>query len=311
MKAIRVIDGAPTLSELPRPVGDGVLVKVVASSICGSDLHMLDLGLLGEHTPGHEFAGLAPDGTAVAVEPTIGCGNCTPCGEGYNSHCVQGFHLMGLMRDGGMAEYVLAPKANLVPLPTGLDVATASLVEPLAVALHGLDRARVRAGERILVIGGGPVGLAVVAGLSGRGLDCDIAARYPHQREAAARLGAALEPADGYDVVIDAVGSADSLAEATRRLRPMGRIGLVGSFWEPTALDALFCLKEIELLPSNTYTCKSPHRNFEEAGRLLSAAPQIARAMVTHRFPLDAVDEAFSAARDRSGGAIKVVFDLA
>jgi threonine dehydrogenase-like Zn-dependent dehydrogenase len=218
---------------------------------------------------------------------------------------------MGLVSDGGMAEYVSAPAENLVPLPTGLDVATASLVEPLAVALHGLDRAGVREGERVLVIGGGPVGQAAVAALFGRGLACDMAARYSHQREAAARLGAGLEPGDGYDVVIDAVASEDSLKEATRRLRPMGRIGMVGSFWQPTALDSLLCLKEITLVPSNTYTCKSPHRNFEEAGRLLHAHPGIAGALVTHRFPLDAVDEAFATARDRAGGAIKVVFDVA
>ena len=311
MKAIRIVDGKPTLVDVPKPAGDGVLVRIVSSSICGSDLHMLDAGFLGEYTVGHEFAGIAADGTAVAVEPTIGCGSCPACGEGYNGHCERGFHLMGVMSDGGMAEYVSAPAANLVALPTGLDVRIASLVEPLAVAVHGLDRARVREGERVLVLGGGPIGLAAVAALAGRGLPCDIAARYDHQRESAASLGAGLEPGEGYDVVVDAVGSESSLKEAVRRLRPRGRIGLLGSFWEPTALDALFCLREIELIPSNTYTCKSPHRNFEEAGHMLDDNPAIAAALVTHRFPLDAVDEAFAAARDRSGGAIKVVFDVA
>ncbi len=311
MKAIRIVDGKPGLVNAPAPAGEGVLVDIVASSICGSDLHMLDLGLLDQRIPGHEFAGFTPDGTAVAVEPTLGCGSCAACGEGYNSHCVKGFQLLGLVADGGMAEQIRVPAANLVPLPTGLDVRLASLVEPLAVALHGLDRARVREGERVLVIGGGPVGLAVVAGLAGRGLACDISVRYEHQRAAAVSLGAAPGATDGYDVVIDAVGTEGSLREAVQRLRPMGRIGLVGSFWEPTALDGLFCLKEIELLPSNTYVCKSPHRNFEEAGRLLDARPSIADALVTHRFPLDAVSEAFATARDRSAGAIKVVFDVA
>ncbi|MEE4191582.1 MAG: alcohol dehydrogenase catalytic domain-containing protein [Halieaceae bacterium] len=312
MKAIRVADGRPGLVDVPAPAGDdGVLVDIVVSSICGSDLHMLDLGLLDQRIPGHEFAGLTPDGTAVAVEPTLGCGHCPACGEGYNSHCVEGFRLLGLGRDGGMAEQVLVPAANLVPLPTGLDIRIASLVEPLAVALHGIDRARVREAERVLVIGGGPVGLAVVAGLIGRGLACDVSARHPHQRSAAESLGGTLEVGDGYDVVIDAVGTEASLSEAVQRLRPMGRIGLVGSFWEPTPLTGLFCLKEIELLPANTYVCKSPQRNFEEAGKLLHGRPTIADALVTHRFPLDAVDEAFATARDRSAGAIKVVFDVA
>jgi threonine dehydrogenase-like Zn-dependent dehydrogenase len=311
VKAVRVVDGAPALVDVPKPETDGVLVKVVSASICGSDLHMLDLGILGEHTIGHEFAGIAADGTPVAVEPTIGCGSCPACGEGFNGHCERGFHLLGVMSDGGMAEYVCAPARNLVALPTGLDVTTASLVEPLAVAVHGLDRSRLREGERVLVLGGGPIGLAAVAALGGRGIPCDISARYSHQREAAAQLGACLEPGDGYDVVIDAVGSEDSLREAVQLLRPCGRIGLLGSFWEPTALDALFCLREIELIPSNTYTCKSPQRNFEEAGRMLHDNPAIPSALVTHRFPLDGVGEAFATARDRSGGAIKVLFDVA
>jgi threonine dehydrogenase-like Zn-dependent dehydrogenase len=115
---------------------------------------------------------------------------------------------------------------------------------------------------------------------------------------------------DGYDVVLDAVGTEDSLLEAIRRLKPMGRIGLLGSFWQPTALDALFCVKEIELIPAMTYTCRSPRRNFEEAGELLHAQPEIAAVMVTHRFPLDGVSEAFETARARSSGAIKVVFDI-
>ncbi len=311
MKAIRAVDGQPQLVDVAKPEGDGVLVKVVATSICGSDLHMLDLGWLGEHTIGHEFAGLTPDGTAVAVEPTIGCGSCSECGEGFNSHCERGFHLMGVMSDGGMAEFVMAPAANLVPLPTGLEVSLAALVEPLAVAVHGLDRARVREGEKVLVLGGGPIGLAAVAALRGRGITTDCSARYPHQCAAAERLGACLSVGEGYDVVLDAVGTADSIGEAVQRLRPRGRIGLLGSFWEPTPLDSLYCLKEIELLPSTTYQCKSPHRNFEEAARMLLAEPAIAEALVTHRFPLDAVGEAFDTARARSAGAIKVVFDVA
>jgi threonine dehydrogenase-like Zn-dependent dehydrogenase len=210
-----------------------------------------------------------------------------------------------------MAEYVVAPAANLVRLPTGLDIASAALVEPLAVAVHGLDRARVSASERVLVIGGGPIGLAAVAALAGRGIHCDIDARYEHQRSAALRLGAALQVGDGYDVVLDAVGTADSLLASVRRLRPMGRIGLLGSFWEPTPLDALFCMREIELIPAMTYSCRSPRRNFEEAGQLLHASPEIADTLITHRFPLEAVSEAFATARARSEGAIKVAFDVA
>ena len=310
MKAIRVEEKRARLVEVPAPTGEGVKIKVHASSICGSDLHMMRSGLLEGQLIGHEFAGTTPDGTAVAVEPLLGCGRCWACEEGNRSHCVQGIRLMGLFDAGGMAEYVLAPAENLVELPTGLDLSIASLVEPLAVALRGLDRARVSAADKVLVIGAGPIGLAAVAGLQGRGIACDIGARHPQQKEAAQKLGAGLDPDGVYDVVVDAVGTPDSLSQAVSMVKPMGRIGMVGSFWDPVELDSSFCLKEAELVSASGYNCKAPQRNFEEAGRMLHASPAIAEALVTHRFPLDAVDEAFAAAADRAAGTIKVVFDV-
>lgn len=310
MKAIKAIDKKAVLVDLPEPAGEGVKLKIVSSSICGSDLHMLERGYLVDRVIGHEFAGLTPDGTAVAVEPTISCGQCAPCGEGYNSHCEAGFNLMGLISDGGMAEYACVPERNLVPLPTGLDIRAGSLVEPLAVAIHGLDRARVQETDRVLVIGAGPIGLATAAALQGRNIPYVISARHEHQRQVAERLGAGFDTDGSFDVVIDAVGTSHSLDESVHKLRPMGRIGMVGSFWDPATLAPAFCMKEIELIASVAYGCKAPNRNFEEAGRILAAQPELPGLLVTHRFPLDAVDDAFAAAADRAAGAIKVVFDI-
>lgn len=310
MRAIRVEGGSPKLVDVPMPSGDGVMVRVRTSSICGSDLHMMRLGFVEGQLLGHEFAGTTPDGTAVAVEPLLGCADCAACANGDRGHCAQGIRLMGLSDAGGMAEYVLAPAENLVQLPTGLDLSIACLVEPLAVALRGLDRARVSTADRVMVIGAGPIGLAAIAALHGRGIACDIAARHPHQEEAARRLGAGVDPDGSYDVVIDAVGTTDSLSQAVNRIEPMGRIGMLGSFWDPASLDTRFGVKEAELIWASGYHCKAPHRNFEEAGRILHSKPAIADALLTHRFPLDAVDEAFATAADRAGGAIKVTFDL-
>jgi threonine dehydrogenase-like Zn-dependent dehydrogenase len=218
---------------------------------------------------------------------------------------------MGVLGDGGMAEYATVPAANLVELPTGLDIRIAGLVEPLAVAVHGLDRARVREGDRVLVIGAGPIGLATGAALRSRGIAYEIVARHDHQKVAAEKLGAGLDPEGHYDVVMDAVGSSASLKQSAQMIKPMGRIGLVGAFWGPVELEPEFCLKEPELIPSVGYNCKSPNRSFEEAGTILHRHPDISEALVTHRFPLDGVTEAFATAADRAGGAIKVVFDIA
>ncbi len=310
MRAIQVIDSKPELVHLDEPSGHGVRVRVEASSICGSDLHMMERGIVEGRVLGHEFAGTTPDGTAVAVEPIRSCGECSPCADGYPVHCQVEGAILGVFTDGGMAEVVNVPAERLVPLPTGLDVSRATLVEPLAVALHGLNRARVREGDRVLVVGAGPIGLAAGAALHGRGIAYDIVARHEHQKQSAEALGGNIDCGDGYDVVLDAVGSTQSLLDATNRAKPMGRIGLLGSFWQPAQLGFEFCAKEVELIVSSMYRCSSPGRDFEEAGALLAANPAIADALVTHRFPLEACSEAFATAADRAAGAIKVVFDL-
>jgi threonine dehydrogenase-like Zn-dependent dehydrogenase len=310
MKAIRVDGNKPALVNLNEPAGDGIRVRIAAAGICGSDLHLIDLGLAEGRILGHEFAGVTPDGTAVAVEPLLGCGRCASCVDGYTAHCASQPALLGVGLDGGMAEVVRVPAGNLVPLPSGLPVQVACLVEPLAVAVHGIAQARVTPNDRVLVIGAGAIGLAVAAVLGGRGQGCDIIARHRHQEEAADLLGARCTAGDGYDVVIDAVGSSESLADAAHRVRSRGRIGMVGTFWQPTTVPGALCMKEIELIGAMTYKCRPPERSFEEAGRLLVANPAIAEVLITHRFPLDAVDEAFHAARDRAAGAIKVCFDI-
>lgn len=310
MRAIQVIDGRPQLvhQRLGSAPEEAVVVKVVASSICSSDLHMIARGWAEGQVLGHELAGYTPDGTAVAVEPMSGCGGCRYCREGYLAQCEQGMSLMGISSPGGMAEYVQVPASSLVPLPGGLAVENACLVEPLAVAVHGINRARVTSRDRVLVIGAGAIGLAAAAVLQGRGQGFDMVARHPRQQESAQFFGAGLEVGDGYDVVLDAVGNDSSLNRALQCARPQGRVGVLGSFWEPVRLDIGFCSREVELVPSMTYKCRPPDRSFDEAAKRLADNPAIAARLITHRFPLEGVDEAFATAADRASGAIKVSF---
>lgn len=310
MKAIRVLDGAPRFVEEPAPAGAGVRVKIASSSICGSDLQMLKQGWVEGRILGHEFSGTTDDGVAVAVQPNLGCGHCGYCRQGYASHCDEGTRYLGVAEDGGMAEYVHVPESALFKLPSGIDLSSAALIEPLAVAAHALNRARVTERDRVLVVGAGAIGLASAAILFGRGKAFDISARHPHQQNAAQRLGGGTEPGYGYDVVVDAVGSSDSLADAVQRCKPLGRVVLVGSLWRPAQLDLGFCAKEVELIAATTYRVGHPRGEFHEAGKTLVNQPEVSAAMISHRFPLEAAVEAFAAAGDRAGGAIKVVFDL-
>ena len=169
MKAVRCIDGRMQLCDVPRPVpGDGqVLVAVASAGICSSDLHMARLGLLDpEMTVGHEIAGRLLDGTPVVVEPVTPCGQlCAFCDGGdYNLCGTSVRQVLGIGTDGGMAEYVAADAAGIVPLGgIGDGIRNASLVEPLAVGVHGLRLAKRGDGGRILVIGGGALGLCAAA----------------------------------------------------------------------------------------------------------------------------------------------------
>ena len=222
MKAIRIVDGQPTLVETAKPDGDGVRVKVASSSICGSDLHLIGLGWVEGQILGHEFAGYTPDGTAVAVEPMLGCNHCACCDEGRYALCLNGTSYLGIDRQGGMAEYVEVPEHLLCELPSGLPIEDACLTEPLAVAVNGLDRVGVQAADRVLIIGAGAIGLATAAVMHARGMTFDISARHPAQQAVAEALGGDTSPSDGYDVVIDAVGSSEGSRWSLRSARASG-----------------------------------------------------------------------------------------
>lgn len=310
MKAVRYAGGGVAVTDVPEPSGEGVDVRVVSAGICGSDLHMTGFGITA--TIGHEFAGLLPDGTPVAVEPLAPCGTCPPCAGGRYNHCTTGPGMvLGVGRDGGMAERARVPAAALVPLPAGVRVQDACLVEPLAIAVHGIRRAALNGSERVAVIGGGTIGLTGVAAARATGARVDLSARHDAQRAAGERLGAGtIDPDAGYDVVIDAAGTTESLEQAVALARPLGTLLILSTFWEGMTMPGMaLCMKEIDVLPASMYARHGPSRDIDAAAALLATQPGIARAIITHRFPLDGAAEAFRVAADRRAGAIKVVLE--
>jgi 2-desacetyl-2-hydroxyethyl bacteriochlorophyllide A dehydrogenase len=299
--------GSVEVREVESPAGDGVRVKVVSAGICGSDLHLAALGLPAV-TIGHEVAGVLDDGTAVAIEPLAACGACDGCGAGHEQRCREVLNrIYGVGLDGGMADEIVVAPRCVVELPDTIQSTDASLIEPLAIAVHGFNRASVSPDERVLVVGGGSIGLNALAVARHHGVAADLVARHPHQLTAGEMLGAGTAPADEYDVVVDAAGTQSSIEEAVRRLRPGGRVLLLGSWWSPVQLGPDLAIKEITLLPSSMYGHHHGSREFTEAVDILAAAPDIAAALITHRFPLDDAVEAFRVAGDRVAGAIKVV----
>ena len=311
MRAVRYENGAVRLIDAEAPRGEGVRVRVTSCGICGSDLAMLDAGFPLAGIPGHEIAGTLADGTPVAIEPVAPCGVCEFCRTGDYQVCRAGVEVIyGVGRNGGMASEILVPERCLVALPRGLDPRHASLVEPLAVAVHGLRRAGIRGGEHVAVIGGGAIGLCAVAAAIAAGCQVFLAARHERQREAGARLGAKPLASGEAEITIDCAGTSDSLAQCAEVLRPNGRLLLLAAAWGPLALPGFtFVAKELALTVASMYGRSAQGRDVDAAAALLAARPELGELLITHRFPLEAAAEAFRTARDRAAGAIKVVLE--
>jgi 2-desacetyl-2-hydroxyethyl bacteriochlorophyllide A dehydrogenase len=310
MRAVRCKGSAVEVMEVGPPAGEGVRVRVASAGICGSDLHLIGSPFIGDRTLGHEVAGWLDDGTPVAVEPVAPCETCPACLRGAYNLCVRGPAMVyGTALDGGMAEEMRVPARSIVRLPAGLEPRDACLVEPHAVAIHGLRRARLRGDRRVAVVGGGSIGLCAVAAARAAGAEVALVARHDTQREAGARLGATT--AEGsYDLVVEAAGTASAVEAAVALTRPGGTVAMVGSYWEGLSVPGFaISLKEVSLVPASMYGREGALRDIDAAAAILASDPTVAEAIITHRFPLDAAQEAFAAAADRASGAIKVVLE--
>ncbi len=300
-------DGIQLVGPTRDPAEGDVRVTVSGSGICGSDLHLAALGpswaILG-----HEFSGRLDDGTPVAVLPAVRCGNCDRCLAGAQQQCRNALgSSYGVTLDGGLADEVWVDPSCAVPLPDGLALEDACLAEPLAVALHGVNRTGVVDGMRILVLGAGPIGLCTVAVARHLGAIVDLEGHGPTRTAAAERLGASLDTGADYDVVLDAAGTQSSLDRATELVRPGGTVGILGTYWIPVTFGLSFQMKELTFVSSFTYGHHHGASEFSEATRIVGAVPDLADALVTHRFGLDDAAEAFRVAGDPGEDSIKVV----
>jgi L-iditol 2-dehydrogenase len=334
MKAA-VWNGAGTLDVVERPLPEPrpgwARIGVRSAGICGSDLHFYRRSVPSRAgvVPGHEVGGVVDlpgegveiaAGTPVAVEPLFGCGRCAHCLTGNYSRCSQR-KLLGVGGPGGLAEYMTAPAASLYPLPVGLPPESASLVEPVAVCVRGVRLGEVGLGTRVLVLGAGTIGLlSMVTARAAGAAELHITARHARQREAALALGAdgVYESADeaaqalgdhAVDAVIETVGgTASTIAEAVRLVRPGGTVVMLGVFEGATCLPGLeFCVKEVRLVGSLCYGRFGATSDVAVAVGLLHDQLAALQPLVTHRFALDHVNEAFAIAADKSTGSIKVV----
>lgn len=319
--------------ETPQPGAGEVLIRVRNCGVCGSDLHFYS-GDFPPPTvcPGHEISGevaaLGPgvsgwrDGEPVVVEPLLVCRECGFCRTGNYQLCPH-LQLLGTMADGGFADFLCVPAYTLFRIPGGLSFDVAALAEPLAVAVHGLRIAGMAAGDHVLVLGAGTIGLLTVAAARASGAgEIWVSARHPHQAESARRLGAtrvfsgeksefeldAATQERAPDLVVETVGGgANTLSQAIQAVRRGGVVVVLGVFTtQPSINGILLVLKEVRVIGSMTYGRTVARADFDRALQLLAAEPETFSALITHRFELAELAQAFATAADKRSGAIKV-----
>ncbi|MEU6201115.1 alcohol dehydrogenase catalytic domain-containing protein [Streptomyces sp. NPDC047061] len=308
MRAVRCSPPGVEVVEAEELVGEGELVRVAAVGICGSDLRYLRRGSI--QIAGHEIAGTAADGTPVAVEAIARCGTCEWCAAGRHNMCRRaGQDIVGMTAPGGMAERYLAPSSALVPLPAGLPLEDAALVEPGAVSWHACRQGEAGPGTRVAVVGAGTIGMLAAAAAQRMGApEVALVARHPYQAEAGERLGMT-RPSGLYDVVIEASGSESGLSRAVELARPFGTVATVGVYPPDVTWPYMAAfLKEVRLVPSMGYAQDATGtREFTHAARLLADRPEIARTLISHRFGIEEAGRAFEVAAARPPGTFKVV----
>ncbi|MBU0556679.1 MAG: alcohol dehydrogenase catalytic domain-containing protein [Alphaproteobacteria bacterium] len=307
--------------DMPDPTpGEGELVvKVGRCGICGSDLHMTEDAAYGcKHGDvlGHEFAGEVvalgrntPDrkvGDLVSVIPLRSCGDCEHCRKGEVQWCAS-FGLQG----GGYAEYAVTRPNQCVPLPSDLTLADGAIIEPLAVALHGVNLSGLKTGDKVLVLGAGPIGLAVAFWAKRLGA-AKVAVQdiSRSQQDRALDMGAdvfvvdpqnpiasAVQGLGGMaDIVFECVGVPGLIAQAVEQVRPRGTILLLGLCTKPDTFNSFAMLgKEVRLVTSAFFTVQE----YEAALAALEQGAVAPRLMVTSTVSLTDTPSVFEALKQR------------
>ncbi len=319
----------------PTPEAGQVLVKVEAAGICGSDLHGYHRQPdkpLSPRIGGHELAGQIVDigedvtehkvGERVAIEPIVPCNTCPECLNGYYNICSNLRH-----RGGGFAEYTVAPTSNAYSIPDSVSVEGGALAEVYAVAVHAVNRAMVSPGDHVAIIGSGPVGLTIaqVADIAGATSIAvlgkpDVPIQIAHKAVGAVPIN--VDKTDtvaaimdwsngrGADVVFEAVGGkANTLEQATQIAAKRGRVCMVGGHGAPLTFSERFARsRELTIIWSFCYGRRGGKTEFQIAIDLLAAGKLDPSPLVTHRFNLDKITQAFAVAAGRDEhGSVKVL----
>ena len=318
---------------VPNPAAGYALVRVEASMVCGTDRKILAGRFAGTrfpHIPGHEFSGtivgLGPGtrgpspGTRVGVEVHVGCGTCDRCREGLYTLCRNygrtetGHAHVGFTIAGGLAEFANVPVAALHRLPDAVSTPDGAWTDNLGVALWALERGRLLAGESVVIIGPGAIGLCAAQLARARGAGQVTIVGRGERLARAARFGDATvderdagELAGSADLVVEFAGSVDAARLALLTARRGGRVvlgGATGQGVELSGVDLSTIVRgHLDVLGS----VANPMGVSGRALQVLARGGVDVASLTTHRFPLADFAEAWATFIERREGAIRVM----
>jgi 2-desacetyl-2-hydroxyethyl bacteriochlorophyllide A dehydrogenase len=310
MKIVKIVN--PNVLEFtdipnPEPSEKEVLINVMASGICGTDIHIFRGEYMGDYPviPGHEFSGIVEavgsaitrfkPGDRVAVEPNIACDNCYNCLNNRHNFCLH-WSAIGVSRPGGMAQYVIVPEKTVfdigdIPFDQG------ALMEPLSCVLHGVERLDPELASSIAIFGAGPIGILLLQVLKLKGAArITVVDKNADRASFAERKGADqiftrlddLKP-DAYDAVVDATGAIPVMSRCNDYARPGGKVLLFGvpPSGEKMSIEAFSIFqKGLTILSSFTSL-----RNSYQALDLLKQNRLELDGLISHKFPLEGFKE--------------------
>lgn len=298
-----------------------ILIKIKASGICGSDLpRVFTKGTYHFPTiPGHEFGGRIVDaddttlvGKKCTVFPLLPCRTCASCEAGNYAQC-ENYNYFGSRCDGGFAEYISVPEWNVLIASDDLSYEEIAMCEPLAVALHSLERANVEAGASVAIFGAGPIGVMIAKWARLKGADrvflVDI---DPNKIAFAEKLGFETKIDGHVDVCIEGAGVSQTLEQAMYAAKPFGTVVLMGNpardmtlsqkgYWE-------ILRKELHISGTWNSSYNQGRNDWKTALKCMKALD--ISCLVSHKFPLEKHEEAFNLMNDRKEYFSKVMFVL-
>jgi (R,R)-butanediol dehydrogenase / meso-butanediol dehydrogenase / diacetyl reductase len=317
---------------IPVPGPGEALIRVRRVGICGTDLHIFqghldhrvpEGGIIGHETFGEVVTAPADSGFAagdrVVVEPVQFCGQCRACRMGATYLC---YHLkvLGVDVTGGMQEYWAVPAARLLKLPDSVSDHDAPLIEPLAVATHDVGRAGIKAGDRVVVFGGGPIGTLIALVCRQRGAEVKVSEINPHRVTMLQQFGLdAIGPgADvkgivndwtdgtGADFSFEVSGSPDAAALVTEVVRVWGTVSIIAIHSHPVPFNlySLFA-RELNVMASRLYTRSA----WEQAIDLVARGEVNVGPLVSRTVPLEGLQQGMEEALG-GGPVMKVLVDV-